>query len=108
MNNVPMSLRGNAFGTFQANVGIWQILARQGQISDSHLDDSWQRVIRPFAGIRSAAQLYDAGRSSLGEIFRFTSGKTRASQDDIIELLAGPPQTTAEGMQMHRELAHRI
>ena len=108
MNNVPMSVRGNAFGTFQANVGIWQILARQGQISDSHLDDSWQRVIRPFAGIRSAAQLYDAGRNSLGEIFRFTTGKTRGSQDDIIELLAGPAQTTPEGMQMHREVASRM
>ena len=32
LNSVPMAMRGNAFGTFQANVGIWQILARQGQI----------------------------------------------------------------------------
>ena len=26
------SLRGNAMGMFQANIGIWQILARQGEI----------------------------------------------------------------------------
>src|ERR1700722_1933692 len=31
LNSVPMSVRGNAFGIFQANVGIWQILARQGE-----------------------------------------------------------------------------
>src|SRR6202034_2640761 len=31
LNNVPNPVRGNALGTFQANVGMWQILARQGQ-----------------------------------------------------------------------------
>ena len=108
LSNTPMAFRGNAFGTFQASVGIWQILARQGQISQSHIDDSWQRLIRPFAGIRSAAQLYDAGRTSLGEIFRFSLGKAHGSQNDIIELLAGPPQTTPLGKQMHTEVANRI
>lgn len=29
------TLRGNAMGVFQANVGIWQILARQGQIKSA-------------------------------------------------------------------------
>jgi hypothetical protein len=108
LNSVPTALRGNAFGTFQANVGIWQILARQGQISNLHLNDSWQQVIKPFAAIRSAAQLYDAGRSSLGELFRFSTGKAKGSQDEIIELLAGPRQTTVQGMQIHREVAGRI
>jgi len=108
LNNVPVPVRANAFGVFQANVGIWQILARQGQISRSHLDDSWQRVVRPFAGVRSAQQIYDSGRTSLGEIFRFSLGKPHGSQDDIIELLAGPPQNTALGKQMHNEVASRI
>ena len=90
LSSVPAVQRGNAFGIFQANVGIWQILARQGQISNSHLNDSWQHVIKPFVAVRSAAQLYDAGRTSLGELFRFSTGKTRGSQDEIIELLAGP------------------
>ena len=40
LNSVPTAVRGNAFGTFQAIVGIWQILARQGQIPNSHLNDS--------------------------------------------------------------------
>ena len=108
LDHVPMAYRGNAFGIFQANVGIWQILARQGQISESHVNDSWQRVISPFSGIRSEAQLFDAGKSSLGELFRFSTGKVRGSQDEIIELLAGPEQKTPDGMQMHREVAHRI
>ena len=108
LNGLPTAMRGNAFGTFQATVGIWQILARQGQISNSHLDDSWQGVVKPFAAIRSAAQLYDAGRTSLGEIFRFSTGKVRGSQDEIIDLLAGPRQNTPEEKQMHREVAGRI
>ena len=108
LNSVPTSVRGNAFGTFQANVGIWQILARQGQISNSHLNDSWQRVIKPFATVRSAAQVYDAGRSSLGELFRSSLGKARGSQDEVIDLLAGPLQNSPDGRQMHREVAARI
>ena len=52
-----MALRGNAFGTFQASVGIWQILARQGQISNARLNDSWQHVVSPFATIRSAVAI---------------------------------------------------
>jgi hypothetical protein len=108
LNSVPTGVRGNACGIFQANVGIWQILARQGQISNSHLNESWQRVIKPFAAVRSATQVYDAGRSSLEEIFRSSIGKARGSQDEIIELLAGPLQNNPDGRQMHREIAARI
>ncbi|HET6179258.1 MAG TPA: hypothetical protein VFE61_20175 [Candidatus Sulfotelmatobacter sp.] len=108
LGNIPMPVRGNAFGTFQANIGIWQILARQGEIPHVHLNDSWQKAIKPFASIRSAAQLYDSGRTSLAEVFQAATGKPRPSQSEIIELLAGPRQTTPDGMKMHRELANRI
>ena len=108
LNKLPMAIRGNAFGTFQASVGIWQILSRQGEIPTAQLDQSWQQVVSPFATIRSASQLYDAGRNSLGELFRFSTGSPRPSQDEIIELLAGPRQNTPEGKQIHRELAIRL
>ncbi len=104
LSDLPNPVRGNALGTFQANVGIWQILARQGQIPSRQLNDSWQLVMKPFARIRSAAQLYDAGRASLGELMRFTTGEARVSQDEIIEMLAGPQQTTAQGRKIHREI----
>jgi hypothetical protein len=108
LNNLPNPIRGNALGTFQANIGIWEILARQGQISNLQLNDSWQQVIKPFARIRSAAELFDAGRASFGEAFRFANTETRASQDEIIELLAGPRQTNADAMGIHHGLAFRI
>jgi hypothetical protein len=108
LNSAARQVRGNALGTFQATVGIWQILARQGEIPEQSLDDSWQRTIKPFAKVRSAAQLYDAGRMSLSELFRSATGKGSVSQDEIISLLAGPRQTTREGKAMHQEVARRI
>jgi hypothetical protein len=108
LNNVPSRVRGNALGMFQANVGIWQILARQGQISNQQLNESWQQVIKPFATIRSASQTYDAGRASLAGLFRSAGASGHGSQDEIIELLAGPRQTTPEGKKMHREVAAKI
>lgn len=108
LDKVPGPVRGNAFGTFQAEVGLWQILARQGQISTAQLNDSWQQVIKPFATIRSAAQLYDSGQASFGHLLRFATGKSTGSQDEIIELLAGPRQSSSDGMRMHREVANRI
>jgi hypothetical protein len=108
LNNVPTTVRGNALGMFQANVGIWQILARQGQIPTPRLNDSWQQMIKPFAKIRTSAQLYNAGRGSFEELFRSASSQPRVSQDEIIELLAGPLQTTADGTRVHKEIALRI
>ena len=108
LNNLPAADRGNAFGIFQANVGIWQILVRQGQIPGQRLNESWQEVIKPFAAIRTAPQLYDAGHDSLSQIFRFSTGKPTLSQDKIIEMLAGPVQPDSAARQMHRESASRI
>ena len=102
------TLRGNALGIFQANIGIWQILARQEQIPRAALNDSWQRVIQPLTNIHSATQLFDGGWESLRQVLLASTGKQNISQDEIIELLAGPRQATPEGQQMHEELATRI
>jgi len=102
------NLRGNAMGTFEATVGMWQILARQGQIPSADLRDSWQRVVQPFGKVASAPQLFDAGRSSLKQLLQASTGKPDASQDEIIDLLAGPHQESPEGQRMHELLANRI
>jgi len=108
LEKTPDPVRGDALGLIQANVGIWQILARQGQIPTLQLDESWQSVVKPFAKVRSASQVYDAGRLSLEQLFRAAIGTTAVSQDEIVELLAGPQQNTAEGKKIHRELADKI
>ena len=95
-------------GVFQANIGIWQILARQGEIKSAQLNDSWQKVVKPFGSVVSSSQLFDAARDSLGEILLAATGRRDGSQDEIIDLLAGPQQTSAEGQRTHEEVASRI
>ena len=101
------TLRGNAIGIFQANIGFWQILARQQQIPSEKLNDSWQQTIKPFAAVRSAAQIFDAGCNSFSAILRATGSPT-VSQDEIIELLAGPRQTDVQREKIHGEIAREI
>ncbi len=102
------TLRGNAMGIFQSNIGIWQVLARQGQIRSDGLNDSWQKAIKPFGKVLSSAQLFDAGRDSLGELLLAATGQRNRSQDEIIDLLAGPRQVSPDGQRMHQEMANEI
>jgi hypothetical protein len=108
IGKIPNPARGDALGIIQANIGIWQILARQGQIPTHQLDESWQNVVKPFSRVRSGSQVYDAGRLSLVHLFRSVNGSSAVSQDEIVGLLAGPQQNTAEGKRVHRDLADKI
>jgi len=109
LNGIPKNtLRGNAFGTFQASVGLWQILARQGEIPGAALNDSWQKLIGPFAKIGSSTQLFEAGRTALKELLLAATGKADVSQDKIVNLLAGPQQSAPEAQRMQELIANRI
>src|SRR5438067_12137925 len=102
------TLRGNSFGTFQASIGLWQILARQGEIPGAALNDSWQRSIRPFGKIGSSTQLFDAGRTALKELLLAATRKADVSQDKIVNLLAGPQQSATEAQRIQERIANRI
>jgi hypothetical protein len=109
ISNIPDRLvRADALGMFQANLGLWQILARQGQIPDASLNDSWQRAVNAFGGVRSSPQVFDAGKTALSEILRAATGKPALSQDQIMALLAGPEQTSKDGRELHLEMANRM
>ncbi len=95
-------------GTLQANVGLWQILARQGQISAADLNGSWQKLLSPFAKISSETQLFDAGKKSLTSLMMTATGTDRFSQDDLINLLAGPLYANVDANRVHKELASRM
>jgi hypothetical protein len=101
------TLRGNAMGTFQADIGLWQILARQGQIPRAKLNQSWQATLKPFEKFTTQAQLFEAGRKSLGVILQAANASPSASQDQVVDLLAGPdgPGVTE---RVHAEIAKRI
>ncbi|MFP5250276.1 MAG: hypothetical protein ACLGP3_10670, partial [Acidobacteriota bacterium] len=59
------ALRANALGSFQADLGIWQILARQQQIPARALNASWGQALTPFASVTNPIELFEAARSSL-------------------------------------------
>jgi hypothetical protein len=44
----------------------------------------------------------------LEEVFRAATGKTTISQDELIDLLAGPAQSSADGQTIHHEVATKI
>ena len=101
-------VRADALGTLQANLGLWQILARQGQIPDPSQNDSWQKIVNAFGSVRSSAQVYEAGRTGLSEILRAASGKPFLPQDQVLALLAGPEQTAKDAQQLRSEMAGRM
>ncbi len=102
------TLRSNALGAFQANIGLWQIFARQGQIPVEKQNASWQKVVQPFMEVGSSTQLFEASRHSLQSVLVAVANRPDLSQDEIVELLAGPPQDSQEGRRVRAELAARV
>ena len=103
-----ITLRGNAMGIFQANVGLWQIFARQHEIAAGDLNQSWQQLVGPFSNVESSAELFNAGRASLAGLLRSATGEPTRSQDEILSLLAGPAVDGAQAQKMHEELSDRM
>ena len=102
------SLRSNALGSFQADVGLWEILARQHEIPEEKLDSSWLNVVQPFIGVSSSVQLFEAARKSLQSTLQAASGNGNLAQDQIVDLLAGPIRDDRDSQRVHRDLADKI
>jgi hypothetical protein len=106
ISNQP--LRANTSGAFQATIGLWQVLARQGQIPPEQLDASWRQIVQRYVNVSTPTQLFDSARASFGDLMVASGGKPGGSQNDLIELLAGPNQDSADGKRVHAEMAGRI
>jgi hypothetical protein len=106
ISNSP--LRANALGAFQADVGLWQIFARQGQIPPDKLNSSWQNMVQPFLGVSSSIQLFEAARASLQASLQAVAGNQSLSHDQIIDLLAGPARDDRDSQRVHEEMSERI
>ena len=103
-----VALRANAVGAFQANVGLWQILARQQQIPQASLTESWLAMMQPFEKITTSTQLFDSTRSSLNVVLRAAAPKLDPAVNDVVDLLAGPQQESPDGLRMHSEVAAKM
>ncbi|MGA3327740.1 MAG: hypothetical protein ABSF45_25045 [Terriglobia bacterium] len=109
IDHIPdATVRAETIGIFQAQSGLWQILARQKQIPAADQNSSWQRVFHPFAATHTSPGLYDATRTSLTELMCAATGKPHVSQDELIELVAGPHPTSPNRAQVREDIANRI
>ncbi len=109
VNEVPNStLRANVLGAFQADIKLWEILVRQGQIPASRLNASWQGAVEPFNKASTNVELFDAARESLGSTVAAAGGSPDLSEDEVIDLLAGPAQKSDVGRRIHDEMVDRM
>jgi hypothetical protein len=109
VNSVSNStLRANALGAFQADVAIWEILARQGQIPDKALNSSWQGAVGSFKKVNSDVDLFDAARNSLRSAVVAAGGRPDVTEFEVVDMLAGPPQKNEAGKRVHDELVQRM
>lgn len=109
VSRIPDSpVRSEAVGIFQSLSGLWQILARQGEIPTADQNHSWQALLRPLGRVHSLPDLYDATRGSLSALMRAATGDPHISQDKLIELLAGPRPTSPQRAQVRHEIADRM
>ncbi len=102
------TLRSNALGALQAEIGIWQILARQRQIPDNKLNASWDDAIQAYSGVSSSSQLFESARKSLNTIVEAAGGSANPTEDEVVDLLAGPAERNPEAEHVHQELARRM
>ena len=102
------SLRANTLGAMQAGIGLWQIFARQGQIPNDQLNKTWQSTVEPFIGASSSVQVFEAARNSLQSMLTVAAGSANLTQDQLVDLLAGPEQKSEEGQRIHQELVKRM
>jgi hypothetical protein len=108
LDRIPApTVRANATGIFQALLGLWGIMARQGEIENASLNDSWKQVISPFEPATSGVQVFEAGETSFKALMH-AAGAKAATQDEIVGLLAGPVQTNPQARQVRQELAAKI
>jgi hypothetical protein len=98
-----MALKSDEAGTFQALVGLWQILVRQQSIPDAKADSVFSGIVGGFAGVRGDRELFDAGRNGV----RLLLGVTAPIGDPhgrMLDLLAGNAADSETHDQMVQDL----
>ena len=90
-------------GTFQALVGLWQILVRQQSIPGAQADALFAGIVGGFDGVRGDRELFDAGRDGVKLLLAVASpvGDPHAR---MVDLLAGNPADSEIHEQMVQDL----
>ena len=106
----PM-FRSDVAGSFQALVGLWQILVRQGTIPDTQADATFSGIVGGFLQMRSDRDLFDGSRSSVKLLLAAAPAKgTPAAQpqERMVELLSGADSGDAEARDQMAQEMNRV
>ena len=84
-------LRGNSAGILQSAVELWRVFVIRSEIKPAAQDASFSKLIAPFAHVREADDLFDAGRSAVDVVIATATGQPAAGyrQERLVDLLVG-------------------
>jgi hypothetical protein len=97
-------------GSFQALVGLWQILVRQQTIPESQADAVFSGIAGSFLQIRNGRELFDAGRGGVKLLLAGAASGPPAQSSNpherLVDLLAGSPE--AGDTEAREQMAQQI
>ena len=71
--------RADVAGSFQAEIGLWQILVRQRTIGDDRADAAFASIVAGFAAVKSDRELFSASRTGEDPVRRNDSGGSESA-----------------------------
>ncbi len=96
-------LHSDTAGTFQALVGLWQILVRQHSISDAQADAVFSGMVGSFAQVHGDRELFDAGRNGV-KLLLAANAPISDPHGKMLDMLAGNPADSDTHDQMVQDL----
>jgi hypothetical protein len=97
------ALHSDLAGTFQAEVGLWQILVRQQSIPEAQADNVFSGIVGGFAQVHNDRELFDAGRNGV-KLLLGISTAVSDPHEKMLEALAGNPADSETHDQMVQDL----
>jgi hypothetical protein len=94
--------RSDLAGSYEALIGLWQILVRQGTIPDAKAGPAFTAIVSGFAQVRSDRELFDAGRTGVKALLDAAPavpGGADYPQQRFLELLSGGSESTDADVQ---------
>lgn len=83
------ALRADTAGSFQALLGLWQILSRNDLIPEAQRDAAFASIVDGFAKIRSDDDLFDSSRANVVNLLKAANAAQGSAQDRMFDLIAG-------------------
>lgn len=81
--------RADTSGSFQAALGLWQILSRNDLVAAAERDALFAGIVDGFAKVRNGNDLFDASRAAVQSLMKSAGATQGSAQDRMFDLIAG-------------------